>query len=741
MTLSSDQAARFIRNLQNAAREQKTQGIATVTQVTTNDQGMPVSAIATIGRETNVTVSLANGIGTITHPGETWLAELQGGATGKWRLVECIASRFLRIADQTDYELPTPQIPDTEHGGLYTESAQAGLTTPDQNPDPITANAALYLYYWHTLPGSYSVFDQHIKAVAYQTREAGFEEWEYSNTVPLYPDRKVQGVTTTLLTTSGTAVGIAADLGYAGFLLQGQPAYWRINSEVMLGMYAAGTIGIVDYTGPGSAVRGEGFTYSTGGRAQPQGGALAEHAIGSTVELLMGQIALPALRPASDYEVKIAFVNQANRLGPWSSVQSFTAWSQDVKPSAPDDLTVEHLSAVMNATWTRVTTDANANLRGDIRRYAVARHTAALAGTLTFAAVAALATIVAGTAYPISNTSAQVPSTQGYGNYIGVAAISDNGLLGDWSWGSDTTPPPNPDPENWTVASVPGGVNISYDPAYNLETGASHADTGHGAGTPATSDPGFKEFVVYRASSSTGGSAVEIGRFPSGSFPKPLYNPQAYYKIVSADWAGNIATLGTTEWKFAPSLYAQEGIPFNGTFQIPTTDLSMPLEWTFSKSASVSAVTYEQSGGLFGNRTVKIVIPAQTIANSGQRPEVTLTSSLIYPFTPGRGYSYRVWVNSDQAGWRLNTTFVQDLFSDDAGTTSVTGQAIVDAITPTVVGWQEKANTGAPFGLASSGRSQQFKLNIILLNTAMTFPFTIALPITLYIDDVAMNPA
>jgi len=648
VTLSGDQAARFIRNLQNAAKVQKIRGVATVTQVTKNDQGMPVSAIATVGRETNVTVSLANGIGTITHPGETWIAELEGGATGKWRLVECVNSRFLRIADQTDYELPTPQIPDTEHGGLYTESAQAGVGTPNASPDPANANAVTYLYYWTTLPGSYSAFDQGIRQVAYQVREEGFEEWERTQVVPLYPNKKIEARTTTFLSTSGTAVGISVDSDLTGFLLEGQPAYWRINNEVILGTYTAGTIGIVDYTGPGSAVRGEGFTFSTGGRAQPQGGALGEHTVGSLVELMMGQLTLPALRPAVNYEVQVAFVNQANRSGPWSTVQSFTSWSQDIAPAAPSNLTVEQYPNVINATWSRVVTDADGNPRGDIKRYAVARHTASLAATATFAAVAAVATIFAGTANPIANTSAQVPSTFGYGNYIGVAAISDNGLVSDWSWADDDLAPPYPAPGSVTITSIPNGVFVSIPPGADSR----NSQTGGTIAVPAQQDPGFYQFVLWRADTNAGGSARIVGYAASTDFPVyMLGGVTGYYKVTAMDRAGNFngvtpyptgsqkagetnantsGFLGTASgWQFVWARHIENTFPLNGAFQDVIGDESAPRYWIVDgdpiQPGAGLAITFDGTAGITGNRAWKI----QATSYTGPGGFVDLTSDAV----------------------------------------------------------------------------------------------------------------
>ncbi len=746
MSLNSDQVARFIRNIQNAAQPQRTFRPATITQVTKNEQGMPVSAIASIGNETNVQVSLANGIGTITHPGETWIAELTGGATGKWRLIECVDSRFLRIADQTDYELPTPQIPDTEHGGIYTESGQAGIGTPNNNPDPTNAPAAMYLYYWHTLPGSYTVFNQGVKAVAYQTRESGFEEWEYSNVVPLYPDRKVQGVTTTTLTTSGTAVGIAADLGYAGFLLQGQPSYWRINSEVMLGIYSGGTIGIVDYTGPGSAVRGEGFVYSTGGRAQPQGGPLAEHPIGSTVELLMGQIALPSLRPGMDYEIKLAFVNQANRTGPWSAVQSFQSWRQDIKPAAPGTVTVDHLSSVLNASWPRVTTDVGGNVRGDIRRYAIARHTAALAGTLTFSAVAALATIIAGTSNPVDVHAYPVPATQGYGNYVGIAAISDNGLVGEWKWGNDTLAPPYPDPDDVTFTSVPRGVLVT------IPSGADsrNAQTGATIATPAQEDPGFYEFVLWQASDASGTSAAIVARFTALSHVAYLANGlTGWYKVTSADRAGNYTSATAPNnagwsggWKFCASLYAEPGFIENGNFQTPNTTNTDADRWARDTGLDTRILTfqYQDTGGLEGNR----VYYADLAAKTGMQPappRPSLETQVGKPLPAHATYvSLEVWLYASQTDANYGLNGVLTAYSDDACTVSlgsVSWSLMPFGLTASTWTKVTASLVGTIYGTFSGARAARLSFNVgNFTGTIALGPAGPGLAFNIYIDAV-----
>lgn len=684
MTLSSDQAARFIRNLQNAAKVPKTQGIAVVTQVTTNDQGMPVSAIATIGRETNVSVSLANGIGTITHPGETWLADLEGGATGRWRLVECINSRFLRIADQTDYELPTPQIPGVTSGGLYTESAQAGAGAPDASPDPVNADAVLYLYYWQTLPGSYSVHTQPVKQVLYQLRESQFEEWDRTQVADLYPNKKVELTLSGSVTAAGTALPVTVDSGNSGYLLEGQPAYWRVENEVILGVYSAGTIAVQSYTGPGSAVRGQGFTVGTGGRGQ-LGGTAAAHASGAVVELLSGQLAIPGLRPGVDYEVQVAFANQANRPGPWSSVQSFTSWSQDIAPSAPSDLTVEQLANVINATWTRVNTDLDANARGDIKRYVVARHTAALAATATFAAVAALATIIAGTAYPIANTSAQVPSTQGYGNYIGIAAVSDNGLLGEWSWADDDLAPPYPDPADVTFTSIPRGVLV------NVPAGSDsrNAQTGGTISYTANLDPGFSEFWLWKADDSAGTAATVVMTFTAQSAPWSRSSGlTGWFKVTAADGAGNSNGPATypsntpkagetnpntanwsTGWKFCASLYAEESLPPNGNFQDPNDTNTDARDWgwvpTQVGTGTIPSITvaYDNNGGLEGNYAYKATITEGPTGSLGP----TLRNQAYSPL-PAHSTSVTgsLWIKSSTA---MSVTLDVSLqFTNNSGT-------------------------------------------------------------------------
>lgn len=622
----NDQYARLFRNIQNAAAPIKTERPAMITQVVKNEQGLAVSAVATVGDETNVKVRLAQGIGTITHVGETWWATLEGGATGTWKLTECINSRFLRIADQTDYEMPTPQIPTVSLGGIYTESAQAGVGTPNANPDPQTANADAYIYYQSIVPGSYSVFDQGIKQVVYQIREESFEEWGRTQVADLYPNRKVELTLSGSVTSSGTAFPVSGASSYAGYLFDEQPALWRVESEVILGIYAAGTIRVVEHNGAGSAVRGQGFVTSTGGRGLPQGGSASAHPSGAVVELLSGQVTLPGLRPGTNYEVHLAFANQASRPGPWSAVQSFTSWSQEVQPSAPSNLTVAHLSSGISVTWDKVITDVDGNVRTDIRRYAVARHTAALAGTLTFAAVAALATIFAGTVNPISNVGAVVPATQGYGNYIGVAAISDGGLLSDWSWADDDLAPPYPAPGSVTITSIPNGVFVSIPPGAN----SINAQTGGTIASPAQLDPGFYQFVLWRSSASNGTAAVPVGYASSTDFPIYMQGGvTGYYKVTAMDRAGNMNgpatypantqkagesnanTNGfTSNWQFVWARHIENTFPANGNFQDVIGDESAPRYWTVGgdpvQPGAGIAITFDSTAGVNGNRAWKI---------------------------------------------------------------------------------------------------------------------------------------
>jgi hypothetical protein len=601
--------ARLIRNIQAAAVPTRTFQVATVTYVKKNDYGMAESAIATIGNEANVPVSLANGIGTITHVGEQWIAELDGGASGRWRLRECIESRFLRIADQTDVTLPTPQVPDTQHGGIYTESSQAGVSTPNANPDPGAANANVYIYYWTVLPSSYSVYDQGIRQVVFQTREDQFEEWERTQVADLYPNQKVELTLAGSVSASGTAIPVSGTAGYGGYLLEGQPAYWRIENEVILGIYAAGTITVMSYTGPGDPTLGEGFTASTGGRGQSQGGSATGHDTGSVVELLVGQLAVPNLRPGTNYELQIAFANQASRPGPWSAIQAFTTWEQTIPPSSVTGLAVDQQQAGMFGRWNRVITDTQGNARSDIRRYRVWR--SPIAGT-------AGGTVVSGV-YPndfISTTSIMVPSNFGTGNYLGVQAIDDSGNAGALVWEDDANPPTSPDYANVTFQPTIGGIDVSIAPTDS-----------------SLDDPSNKEFIVLRSSgtavptggtwASHAGSWDEVGRFRglSGKISTTFIR-RRWYQVVAGDWGGNKAEpgAGTANWKPVRPGLPEATFPFNGNWELPDPDANgtVPLWWSFSNpQPGTVAASYAETGGLAGSRVVRWSKAAGAPANIG----------------------------------------------------------------------------------------------------------------------------
>lgn len=595
--MSDAQYARLVRNIQAASVPAKTLQVATVTYVKKNDYGMAESAIATIGNEVNVPVSLANGIGSITHVGEQWVAELEGGASGRWRLRECIESRFLRIADQTDVRLPTPQVPDTEHGGHYTESSQAGASTPNANPDPGAANSNVYIYYWTVLPGSYSVYDQGIRQVVYQTREEQFEEWERTQVADLYPNRKVELTLAGSVTASGTALPVSGTAGYAGYLLEGQPAYWRIENEVILGIYAAGTITVMAYTGPGNPIRGEGFTASTAGRGQAQGGPAAAHDTGAVVELLVGQLTVPNLRPGTNYELQMAFANQASRPGPWSAIQAITTWEQTIPPAAVTGLAVDQQQAGLFGRWNRVITDTQGNMRADIRRYRVWRSpTAGTAG----------GTVVSGV-YPndfISTTSIMVPANFGTGNYLGVQAIDDSGNTGALVWADDAVPPTSPSYANVTFQPVIGGIDISIAPA-----------------DASLNDPGNKEFIVLRSSgtavptggtwASHAGSWDEVGRFRglSGKITTTFIR-RRWYQVVAGDWGGNKAEpiAGTAAWKPVRPGMPEATYPFNGEWELPdpSANGTVPLWWSISNpQPGTVAAGYAETGGLNGSRVMR----------------------------------------------------------------------------------------------------------------------------------------
>lgn len=618
--------------------------------------GLPGMAIVDFDDETGVETKLMSGTGTPTHPGMTVRVERQGGVIDPtWKIVDVLSGPRISFGEPIAALMAKPVIPGASFGGVYTESQTATTDNPNAVADPgAPPKARLYLYPRSIVPSSYSAYQQRAKAIRVQGRELGDTEWpEQYTDWPLNPANTLWSVLAGSVTSSSTTITLTVPLDRVNELLVDQPAYWQIEAEVLLAIATNNgggsvTLTVVAHNGVDDASLGQGFVTSALGRGV-DGTDAASHTAGVTVILLSAMVAPDNLRPGTDYEVRVAFVNASNQAGPWSDIVGVTTWEQPVPPAAPASLVVAHLSSAFQAQWDPVVTDANGDYRSDVKRYLAVRHTAALAVGLSLAQVlSAGATQVADT----PATVISVPATKGNGNFIGVAAVGSEGLISEWDWGSDTTPPPSPDPANVTFTSVPNGVLVNIDPA----------DT-------ADEDPGFKEFLLWKASDSAGSSATAELSFKTLSTVYSILGSETgWYKVTSTDWAGNYGLPGSTGWKFCKSEYPDNGIvPYNGDFQLPNTDQSLPIHWTITNTnPSTFPGSYVLVDGLRGDRAIK----AQKVAGASTSESITLLHTIPRPWNPYADITVSFWLRALTPGGSLTVSTGVPLFVNENGSGS-----------------------------------------------------------------------
>lgn len=667
----------------------------TITKVPKDSRGVTQEgAEATINGEVAVPFDLPWGVGSQISANEDWVFETTDGPLGqRWKAVRRVRTPNENFGDVPDAVLPTIEIPGATSGGIYTESAQATMQGGNYNknasPDPTGgAPAAAYLYPLAFRLGGYDLWGWPIRQLAIQVRETGIDEWDQLPTVNLKPSAPARILLGGTITDTQTSIAVTIPIDASTTLIVDTPVYWVIGGEMVLGIltYSTSTLTIVAHDGVTPDPQfGNGFVASSAGRGQ-FGTQAAAHLAGAEIMLASTQVVLPVLRPNVAYQVQIAAINSQNRQGPWSDTVSFTTWKQNRPPAAPTGLTVDHRSASIFARWSRVTTDVDGNIRGDKMRYAVFRHTAALAVGLTIAQVLSAGATEIGR--EIAAVTATIPATQGNGNYVGVAAVATDGLISQWTWGQDSTPPPQPDPQNWTVGVVPGAIQFQYHPTLNLVDGGSHTDTCHnyagvGVAYNLLDDEGYAGWKLYYSAASNGSSPQYIGSFgPQSSGAIPAAAMAGYYKLVPMDWSGNSPTLGSTEWKFAPILFPTNDEPLNGNFQIPRPDIAFPAYWEVASNTFTqpgSSITYDTSGGLVGNRVLKIVMA------SGETGSVTIEQTVTGKMFPLNGDSSwssgEIWSLAGLEFWHregsVSDKFIIDidleLYSDDEGTTSIGG--------------------------------------------------------------------
>lgn len=545
------------------------------------------------------------------------------------------------------------------------------------------------------MPGSYSAYQQRAKAIRVQARELGDTEWPDQFTDwPLNPANTLWSVLASGITASSTSISLTVPLDRVNELLVDQPAYWIVDGEVFLAIATnngAGsvTLTVVAHNGVDDASLGQGFVTSAAGRGL-DGTDAANHSSGATVVLASASLAPGDLRPDTDYELRVALVNASAQAGPWSDIVGVTTWKQPIPPAAPVFLAspegVQQLGHDIQAQWTPVTTDASGEFRSDVKRYIVVRALTSLGATFAIATYgndmtmtelqtavnAAGATIVADT--PASVVS--IPATKGNGNWIGVAAVGSEGLFSQWDWDSDTLAPPTPDPDDVIIYEVEEGIAFQVpenSTSINAQTGAAIA-------SPAHRDTGWVEYLLWQAGTSSGGSAVIVGRMRASSGVVAITGgTTGYYKITSVDGAGNMGEASapnnagwSSGWKLIFSRFAELGLPPNGNFQIPDQAGTNAKGWTPNINGGVTGMdfVYQNTGGLEGNKVYRFIVPSSPPSGPFGNEEGVVAGDLlrVIPATTGTGVVGTMWLYQDSGSTKQYLCYLGFAGSSDDDT-------------------------------------------------------------------------
>lgn len=550
----------------------------------------------------------------------------------QWRIGRRLVARNPKRGADLYAPLPAPVWssvvnPDDGFGNpiaLYTE-ADLNATT-GANGEPLALVTAIYRT---IVPGSYSVFKEHITDVQLQVKALSAEGWRNIPKQHVTPSRPIRISLNEALDESATAVAIAlpADVSIDE-LIPGSYVHWRIDGEIVIAKVVSTVLLTV---------------LAVGGRGA-EGTPAASHVSGAEIELLSGMAVAHGMDPGVETQARVAFIDGYGVAGPPSTIQVLTTWYQTSVPQV-SSLLVDMRSNGYKLSWGRpLDPDSSLPVTSKLF-YRVYRNTSA-----TTVGAKIVRDRDVNLEDDIAATDWDTDATRAQAYWFGVQAYDGFGNASTIVWAMDNVPPPAP--SGVTFTSVPNGILVSVDP---------NVDTAH-------TDPGFANYRLYTNAAGSGTTGTELTASSSLVFTYEIHtlDSQTFYQITAADWAGNESVLLTGGWRYVASLYPTTDWPQNGNFQDPDAATpqpgvagSRPRWWTFNGPDLATVLTYEPNGGTDGNRVMKFHYGAnlQPTAYIESVPQ-TLPSHL----TP----TVECWVYST-AAISLQMYYVFQLYNDDAG--------------------------------------------------------------------------
>lgn len=585
--------------------------------------------------------------------------------------------------------------------------------TTGANGEPL---ALIHAIYRTIVPGSYSVYKDHITDVQLQVKAATADGWRNIPKQQVTPSRPIRITLNADITNTTTAVAITlpADVTLDE-LMPGYYVHWRIDGEIVIGKI----VSTVLLTILAASGRGAESTVAV------------SHTTGAQIDLLSGVAVAHGMDPGVETQARLAFVDGYGVAGPPSTVNVLTTWKRVSIPPVTS-LSVDMRSNGFKLAWTRPT-DPDTSLPVTARLfYKVYRNTSASTSGAKVVRERDM-----NLEDDIAASDWDTDATRAAAFWFGVLAFDGFGNESTIVWEKDNVPPPAP--TGVTFTSVPNGILVSVDP---------NTDTAH-------LDPGFKEYVLYTNAAGSGTTGTEVSRGATLAFVWEVYSldSQTYYQLASADYAGNVSALGTGNWKFVASLYPTNDWPQNGNFQDPDPETpapgvtgAYPRWWTVDYNGMPGGrayATYLAAGGAEGNRVIAVPVIANLPLSIGFYPVQSTIQIIPSQKTP----TFEAWVMATQtlndgggAGGsddhRISLSARLSSYAADDGGGSVGDYAVIGADTTlTANTWTKISIVMLPLSTTyPTGRTSSLSVYVSTSSIA-TFPQTNA-AYTLYIDSV-----
>ncbi|MFN8533835.1 MAG: hypothetical protein U0556_09830 [Dehalococcoidia bacterium] len=581
--------------------ERRVTASATVTGVQTDPHsGQVTGATVRIGAGEEETIALS--YGAMVHAGDVW--EVSGGrdpAARRWSLER----RIYSIAASEGANLARPMPTLTLFASYGRQASPTGAGTA-YGPD----KADQAIRYYSIRRGQYDVLAATAYKVRYRYRPVGIDNWTegpllFSSPAIAFADGHPRTTLAASIGAGDTSMSVVHSERFP-VCASDERVRALVGNELVEGRYTyAG--------GPNATISS--LTRGLEASADDPTTAAGSHTTGQQVTLCTVDAVVEDLSPGTPFEAQIAAVDVYGVSGPWSESVIFTSWRQLAPPPAPVAVTVEAVPGGFEVRWGRPQIV-------DLKGYIVRRW-----NSEDWASATKLIVPQTGEEEIVENNWVHWPSTRGVPQgaidngtsylyaHFGVKTVRSSGVeSATATWGADQAAPPSPDPANVSVKSLQASVLVTIKPT-----------------DAARLDRGWREFVLFSASSTAGADEREEARTSGLDFNLPI-DPASgrYFQVVSADWNNNVGARAHTAayWK-RDAL----GLPAPAGLSVTPTQGGWRLLW----DPVVATADPTDPGRVRGYRVYRHTVDLGTsVGGTFLGREVTGTEA-IYPAASGEG--------------------------------------------------------------------------------------------------------